>query len=156
MIVGGIIGMIAAIGAPTLYQMFHRKGMAKLVAEMTDLCTQARTRAILTGDKTRILFFPQERRCVLEGGAVPGAVRLGGNASTEVVFEDSITLSALMIGMIKYDFKDDEVAWVWFYPNGTSDEMSLVVHSDKNEWRVFNLETATGMVTVETDMNKYL
>jgi hypothetical protein len=38
---------------------------------------------------------------------------------------------------------------VRFFPNGTCDEMTLVLRSDKNEWRTISLEVTTGLASVE-------
>ena len=35
-----------------------------------------------------------------------------------------------------------------FFPNGTSDEMTLVLRSDKNEWRKISLEITTALASV--------
>jgi hypothetical protein len=53
------------------------------------------------------------------------------------------------------EYKDAEEAEVRFYPNGTCDEMTLILVSDKNEWRKISLEITTGLASVETDPNKW-
>ncbi|MGD0614836.1 MAG: type II secretion system protein, partial [Verrucomicrobiota bacterium] len=58
MVVVGIIGMIAAMGVPTLYRMLHREGFGKTVGDVMDLCSAARARAILQGSTTQIVFHP--------------------------------------------------------------------------------------------------
>jgi hypothetical protein len=47
------------------------------------------------------------------------------------------------------EYKDSEWARVRFYPNGTSDEMTVVLHSDRNEWRKITLELTTGLASVD-------
>ena len=42
-----------------------------------------------------------------------------------------------------------------FYPNGTSDEMSVVLLSDQNERRNIWLEVVTGLPELETDPHRF-
>ena len=74
MVVVTIIGLIAAMGVPTLYQMLHREGFGKTVGDFMDLCSAARARAILQGSTAQLVFHPKERRCDIEGGGSKGAV----------------------------------------------------------------------------------
>ena len=34
------------------------------------------------------------------------------------------------------------------YPNGTCDELTIVLRSDENEWKKLSLEVTTGLATV--------
>jgi prepilin-type N-terminal cleavage/methylation domain-containing protein len=45
------------------------------------------------------------------------------------------------------DFKEAEVARVRFFPNGTCDELTFVLHSDA-DWRKITLEVVTGLAEV--------
>ncbi len=49
------------------------------------------------------------------------------------------------------EYKDQETARVRFYPNGTCDEMTLILRSDKGEQRGIVLEITTGLATVLND-----
>jgi len=62
-------------------------------------------------------------------------------------WSDRITLEMLDVNFIEY--KDWEEARVRFYPNGTSDEMTIVLRSDQSEYRKISLECTTGLATVE-------
>ena len=53
------------------------------------------------------------------------------------------------------DWTEDEEAHVWFYSNGTCDEMSLVLLSDKGERRNIFLEVVTGLAEFEVDPLKF-
>ncbi len=35
-----------------------------------------------------------------------------------------------------------------FYPNGTCDELTIILRSDQNEWRKLSLEVTTALSTV--------
>jgi type II secretory pathway pseudopilin PulG len=151
MIVVGIIGLIMGLGAPTLYRMFDRKGLSKMVIGVKELCEQARQNAILQGAQAEVVFYPQERRCGLSGGGAPP--RAPGHAAAGVTFDDTVMIEMLDVNLREY--KDSEVARVRFFPNGTSDEMTLILRSDKNEWRRISLEITTGLVSVDSDPSKW-
>ena len=53
------------------------------------------------------------------------------------------------------DATEAEVAEVRFYPNGTCDELSIVLLSENMERRNIWLEVVTALSTVETDPNKF-
>ena len=42
-------------------------------------------------------------------------------------------------------YSQSEWTRVRFYPNGTSDEMTVIFHSDKGEFRKITLEPTTGL-----------
>jgi hypothetical protein len=44
------------------------------------------------------------------------------------------------------EYRESELARVRFFPNGTSDEMTLILRSDRNEYRKVWLEVTTGLV----------
>jgi hypothetical protein len=54
----------------------------------------------------------------------------------------------LDINKWKHDFRDDELARVRFFPNGTSDELTLILSSDHGEQRGIVLEVTTGLASV--------
>ena len=61
----------------------------------------------------------------------------------------------LDINKLKHDFRLDETARVRFFPNGTSDELTLILLSEKNERCEILLEVTTGLAEVEWDPNKF-
>jgi prepilin-type N-terminal cleavage/methylation domain-containing protein len=139
MVVVAIIGLIAAMGVPTLYHMLYREGFGKTVGDFMDLCSAARARAILQGSTAQIVFHPKERRCEIEGGGPKGAVNLG----------DDVEIEMLDVNLLEY--KDADVARVHFFPNGMSDEMTLILRSDTSEWRKISLEVTTGLASLDSD-----
>jgi prepilin-type N-terminal cleavage/methylation domain-containing protein len=147
MVVVGIIGMIMAMGAPTLYHMLHHEGFGKTVDDVVEMCNAARAQAILQGTTTEIIFHPQDRRCELPGPSAPsGAPR---PAPKSLRFGDDIVIEMLDINLLEY--KDAPVARVRFFPTGTCDEMTLILHSANNEWRKISLDIMTGQATVDSD-----
>ena len=52
-----------------------------------------------------------------------------------------------MLDINLQDIGASEWARVRFFPNGTSDEMTIVLH-DRDDWRKITLEFSTGLATV--------
>jgi hypothetical protein len=53
-----------------------------------------------------------------------------------------------MLDINLLEYKDADEARVRFFPNGTSDEMTLVLH-DGDQYRKITLEVTTGLASVE-------
>ena len=158
MIVVGILGIVMAMGVPAIYRVFHKESLRKAVNDIIEVCARARAQAILRGEPTDVRFRPGDRHFGLGGASPPsGAETVGttdeGNApaprpaGSSVQWADGITLEMLDVNFIEY--KDLEEARVRFYPNGTSDELTIVLRSDQNEYRKISLECMTGLATVE-------
>ena len=62
MIVVAIIGLIAAMGVPSILQIFRKEGMRKAVSDVQQLLSDARARAIFSGRTTEVVFHPAEKR----------------------------------------------------------------------------------------------
>jgi prepilin-type N-terminal cleavage/methylation domain-containing protein len=146
MIVVGIIGLIMAAGAPTLYHALRREGYRKTVADIMEVCEAARARAILQGEITQVEFRPLERFCQVAGGG-------GGMLAHRAAIDENVVIEMLDVNLREY--KDADVVYVRFFPNGTSDEMTLILRSDKNEWRKIALENTTALASLETDPKKW-
>ncbi len=133
MIVVAIIGLIAAMGVPSLFQMMRKEGMRKAVSDVTDLLGDARANAILKGQNEYVSFRPADNR-------------LDSSIGKSVTLPDGIAMEAIGINLM--DFSQTEESRVWFYPNGTSDELTLVLHSG-TDWRKITLEFSTAIADAE-------
>jgi prepilin-type N-terminal cleavage/methylation domain-containing protein len=149
MVVVGIIGLILAMGAPSLYKFLHKEGFRKSVGDMLEACSTARSRAIMSQTTTELVFHPQQKSCEVAGGSGGG---WGGMASS-AKFGDDVTVEMLDVNLSEYKQADE--ARVRFFPNGTSDEMTLAV-SVGGEYRIISLELTTGLASLETDPRKLL
>jgi len=145
MVVVGLIGMILAMSAPSLYRLYHKEGLEKILSDFDDICRAARGRAILGNQITKIVFHPLDRTCAVEGGAPPQKGFGAPVLSTQ--FPDTITIEMLDVNLREY--KDADSAEVRFFPNGTSDEMTLILLSDKNARKKVSLEVTTGLPIIE-------
>jgi prepilin-type N-terminal cleavage/methylation domain-containing protein len=129
MIVVAIIGLIAAMGVPSILQMLRKEGMRKAVSDVTELLGDARAQAILKDQNTYVSFRPADNR-------------LDSSIGKSVTLPDGVAMEAIGINLM--DFSQTEESRVWFYPNGTSDELTLVLHSG-TDWRKITLEFSTGI-----------
>jgi prepilin-type N-terminal cleavage/methylation domain-containing protein len=133
MIVVAIIGLMAAISAPALLAMLQKDGMRKAVGDVTDLLGDARAQAILKGQTTDVSFHPADNR-------------LDSSTGKSVALADGIAMEGIGINLM--DFSETEVSRVRFFPNGTSDELTLVLHSG-DDWRKITLEFSTALAKAE-------
>ncbi len=178
MVVVAIMGIVMTIAIPTIYHQFHPDSMRKAVADVREACEHARARAILNGAETDLVIRPGDRRVEISSASSPAprgdrllspdvagndwrmpatpAARSSSGAeggSFSVKLSDHITIEGL--GINGEDYTEDVEGRVRFYPNGTSDEMSIVLLSDHGERRNITLEVVTGLSDVESDPYKF-
>lgn len=140
MVVVAIIAVVLAAGIPSLYGFFHKTGLRKTTGDILEVCQTARATAILSGSPAEVTFHPKEGTCETSGGT--GGY--GAWAHT-AKFSDCIIE---MLDVNLQECKDFETVRVRFFPNGTSDEMTLVLRGNNNEWRKISLELTTGLPSV--------
>jgi len=159
MMVVAIIGLVAAIGVPAMLMEMHRGPMSKAVNDVLEICSRARAQAILNGVTTTVVFHPQTREMAIGAVQVSNQISnstddsfpsdtppaTGPKPVNSTQFDDSIAIEMLDINLLEY--KDADEARVRFFPNSTSDEMTLVLHSG-NEWRKITLEVTTALASV--------
>ena len=141
MVVVCIVGLIAAMGLPSLMKTFEKDGMRKAVSDLTEVCASARARAIFANATVAVVFHPGEKSFACEGGG-PGK---GSTYVSSSKLPDSVDFAMLDIN--QSDFGASEWARVRFFANGTSDEMTVVLH-DRLEWKKITLEFSTAIATV--------
>ena len=149
MIVVAIIGLIAAMGVPAILQTFRKEGMRKAVNDVMDVCSDARARAILHGQTTEVVFYPAEKRLEIADAPLDESqtplTPSPSNTKEPVTLPDNVDIAMLDINLL--DFGASDVARVRFFPNGTCDELTLVLHSG-DEWQKITLEFSTALASV--------
>jgi prepilin-type N-terminal cleavage/methylation domain-containing protein len=140
MVVVAIMGIIIAAGIPSLYGMLHKEGLRKATSDVLETCQSARAAAIMSGSTTELVFHPKDGTC--ETGESGG----GYGAWAHSAKFENCTIEMLDVNL--HECKDFDIVKVRFFPNGTCDEMTLVLHSDKNEWRKISLELTTGLASL--------
>jgi prepilin-type N-terminal cleavage/methylation domain-containing protein len=131
MIVVAIIGLIAAMGIPSMLQMLNKEGMRKAVDDVTKLLGDARAEAILKDETTYVSFRPADNR-------------LDSSIGKTVQLPDGVAMEA--IGINLKDFSQTEESHVYFFPNGTCDELKLALQSG-TDVRQITLEFSTAIAS---------
>jgi prepilin-type N-terminal cleavage/methylation domain-containing protein len=161
MVVVAIMAIVMAMGVPFAYRALHKEGLIAAVGDVVEVCSNARARAIMRGTMTEVVFHPKSRTLEVSGAGATGGEPLQAGAmpvspsgsGLSAHISDRINIEMLDVNLSEY--KDAETARVRFYPNGTCDEMTLILHSDQNEWRKISLEITTSLASVESDPTKW-
>ena len=164
MVVMGIMGIIFGIGIPSFYRVFKQEGMRKTVWEIQEVLANARRKAIIQGTETRVVFHPREGQLDLSGGAGPAPASAdsmpgepppapAAGSGLSATIPKNIMVEMLDVNLSEY--KDAENAYMRFFPNGTADELTLILRSEDNEWRKISVEVTTGLASVQSDPHKF-
>jgi prepilin-type N-terminal cleavage/methylation domain-containing protein len=166
MVAIGIIAIILSIAIPSVYQQMHKDSMRQAVSDLTEACTAARARAILNGVATEIRIRPGDRTVNVIESAAPistpegGSIYRfendqlvekpagGGGSVFSAKLSDSIFIEFIGVNLIDNLQQQEEVTST-FYPNGTADELVVLIRSDRGEIRKITTEVVTGQPDVE-------
>ena len=148
MIVVGIIGLLAAMGVPSIIKMVQKDGRRKAVSDVQDVCFSAREKAILGNQKTAVVIYPHDRKFGVEGTAA-------GSSETVVNTHSGKTVVATlpagvefgMLDIFRQDYVQSDWARIFFNADGTCDEAVIVLVA-KGRSEKITLEYATGMPVV--------
>ncbi|MEI6074517.1 MAG: prepilin-type N-terminal cleavage/methylation domain-containing protein [Verrucomicrobiota bacterium] len=141
MVVVAIVGLVAAVGLPSISRALRKEGMRKALGDVQDVFFLAREKAILSQQKTAVVFHPQERSFGLEGAAA--GTQSGKTAAATL--PDGIEFA--MLDIFRQDYAESEWAKVFFNPDGTCDE-AVIVLLGKGDREKITLEYATGFPVV--------
>ena len=164
MMVVGIIGLVMAIGIPAFVQTTRKDPMRQAVSDLVEACSNARACAILNGAATEIQFAVKQGSFKVVTGAAaqkPGdpdarlntkPPEVGKSTSSVPAFSGQLSES-LVVEMLDVNFKehkDEEHARVRFFPNGTTDEFTIVLRwPEKNQYRKITLDIITGQADMD-------
>ena len=144
MIVVAIIGLMAAMGLPSIMMSVKKEGMRKAVSDFEDVCFEARKDAIIHQQTVAIAIYPQEGRFGVAGAE--------GNSSSSS--DDKVRSSTLpdgivfkMVDIFHQDYAESDKALVFFYRDGTCDEGFFVL-SGRGDNRKIVLDYTTGLPMV--------
>jgi Tfp pilus assembly protein FimT len=158
MIVIGIMGLMLTIGVPLIYKVLHRAPINQATADLFEVLSNARARAILQGKEVDLIFHPGDGRFEIDGagngtaagsGQVQAGVVRGAGTGTYGKLPDNVVFAMIDINKLNHQFQADEVARVRFFPNGTSDELTVILQSGADQ-RGVTLEITTALATVLT------
>ena len=162
MIVVAIMGIVMAMSVPIVYKVWRKAPMREAVKSIVEVCSHARARAIMQGRITEVVLHPKENRLGLTGAGSPpppagepgGEVPLSAAAATgsglSAQLSNKVIIETLDVNMSGVEFNDAEQVSIRFYPNGTSDEMRMILF-DGRERMGIELEITTGLANVVPD-----
>ena len=183
MVVVAILGIIMAISIPTLHRRLNPDSIQQALKDVLEGCSHARAYAILQATEVDFVIDGETGQMSLQpaGGAMtrgPQEMDIPDIKPIEPVFEerpaarsssavsgDTLSFNAkfsehIAIELLEINFEDAlqyTEARIRFYPDGTSDEMKmLLVHPASGERRLISLEVVTGLADFETDLQKML
>lgn len=163
MMVAAIILLVLAWGMPNMLRAVQKQGMNKAVADLMEGCKQARAYAILTGEPSELVIRAEDGQMIVRKAAAPRLMRQSGGQAVGVsaagkakegklagfrrAFDEDIALE-----MFEVNFKDQmqfSEGIVRFYPNGTSDELTIVLLSTNKKRRQVSLDPVTAVAVME-------
>ncbi|MBL9167819.1 MAG: hypothetical protein JNN07_08760 [Verrucomicrobiales bacterium] len=168
MVVVGIGAVLLSLAVPAFVTRYSQQSMQRAVSDITQLLWRARADAILQGNPTVVEIRPGERtftvstlatRKVSADGEAEGArpsERTDGSGKDDErrkTLDPAIQIE--LLGIEGEDWAQEEVATIRFFPNGTCDELSLVLINPNQERRNIWLEVVTGLADVESDPRKF-
>jgi prepilin-type N-terminal cleavage/methylation domain-containing protein len=153
MIVVAIMGIIMLMGIPAIRAITQREALSQGLHDICEACAQARRKAIMSGKPSELRIFPQARHIEVGDSPTYGAVDAPTDASPPLDAKSAAGFSAQLSDRLQIDFldvnffefKDEDIARVRFYPNGTCDEFMMVLHSDTGDVRQITLEAVTAL-----------
>jgi len=165
MIVIAIMAVVMSLSIPTFYRSLEKDTIRKATRDILDWCADARAQAIINGRPCDLVIRPGERMLLpqlapaegqsgeemllaeLERRFSEASGEEGGGKVPGMLPED---IAIMFIGVnFMPDMQNFEEVRVRFYPNGTGDEFTLLIRSDRNEWRKFTMDVATAVINWE-------
>jgi type II secretory pathway pseudopilin PulG len=159
MLVVCLLGIVMTMGLPAIYRISNKEDLRKAVADIVEVCSNARAQAILRGTTVILRIRPQEGRFDIstappparasgEGGdATPPAPSAAPRSGLSCQVSDRLLFEMVDVNFIEH--KEDEEAKVRFFSDGTCDEMTVILRSIKGEYRKISLEITTGLASVD-------
>jgi hypothetical protein len=131
MMVVALLGLTLLMGLPAFLRGMQREGMRKAEYDMVEACREARRAAIMNNQMTPLVLHP-----ILRSFEVPGAFKL-----TEL--PNNIVVETIGVNFL--ECKDADYAEVHFFPNGTSDEFTIVLHAAGGATLEIDLDTIAAL-----------
>jgi prepilin-type N-terminal cleavage/methylation domain-containing protein len=167
MIVVAILGIMLGIGIPSMFRSMKREGIRAAASDVLEACAKARAAAILSGSMIELQILTESRQFNVVAASqpppqdsvldpVPVVPELAQEeprparpafAPFSVTLVDSIRFELIDVNFL--ELKDAPEVRVRFHPNGTSDEFTIVLRSESDEWRKISLEVTTALATME-------
>ncbi|MBI3414952.1 MAG: prepilin-type N-terminal cleavage/methylation domain-containing protein [Verrucomicrobia bacterium] len=168
MIVAGIAALVMSMSVPFVWSALKKDPMRQATSDVAEACSHARARAIFSGSPTELVFRPQERTLSIQaapaatgiapggdgGASVPSAPSLSARAQNfSARISDDVFIEELAVNFLPY--KDAEEVRVRFYPNGTSDEFTIILNYRAWQLRKITLDVITGLADIDSDPKRW-
>jgi hypothetical protein len=169
MMVVAIMMIAIVMSYPAISSALHRQPFTQAVMDMTEGCRKARAIAILQDRPMELDIYADGRLDVApaqigdygdspapappppaNSATARAAAEIEPKASATSGFSAQLpdTVGIEMLDVNFVDFMGSDVARVRFYPNGTSDEFTVILKHD-GERRKITLEVVTGLAKVD-------
>ena len=136
MMVVAIIGLTLTMGIPGFVRVLKKEGMRKAETDLLQACQEARRAAIMNNQTTDLVLHPVDASF-----EVPGAF-------ARTSFPPDIVIDIMGVNFIQLERAEE--ARIHFFPNGTSDEFTIVIRSTSDgATRLIHLDTVTALPIVE-------
>ena len=160
MVVVGVLAIVLAMGVPPFIRMMRKDSLRQAVSDIEEACSKARAEAILHGVPTEVVLRAADGQVtVAPVPDSPTGKTVGGAESSEQP-ADAATRPTVFSARLREDIAvtllyvnlknrmEAEESRVHFYPNGTSDEFTIVLQGAQGVQKI-SLECVTGLASVE-------
>lgn len=163
MVVVSIALLVMGWGVPNMLRTIEKQGVSKAVFDLLEGCKQARAYAILTGQPAELTIRAEDGRIAVRKASGPRLLRESGGDAVGVTSSGQTSAAKKLKGfnasladdvaveLLDVNFIDQmqfSEGIVRFYPNGTSDEFTIVLRVD-DEWRKVTLDPITAIAQME-------
>jgi len=161
MVVVGVLAIVLAMGVPPFIRMMRKDSLRQAVSDIEEACSKARAEAILHGVPTEVVLRAADGQVtVAPVPDSPTGKTVAGEESSEQPPADAASRSPIFSARLHQDIAvtllyvnlknrmEAEESRVHFYPNGTSDEFTIVLEGAQGVEKI-SLECVTGLASVE-------
>ena len=135
MMVVAILGLALTMGFPSFVRALRKEGMGKADRDLVLACQEARRAAIMNNQRTDLVIRPLDRTISVPGGFGPEVIPL------------DVQIDIMGVNFIQMEKAEE--ARVHFFPGGTSDVFTIVLHSADGAYRKISLDTVTALVRID-------
>lgn len=159
MIVVSIMAIVLAAGIPSIVRAMKRDSLHQAVNDVVEGCSRARAEAILKGVPAELTIRAEDGMILVKkvqssagpepGGKKPSAMEEGPQESGPVFqarLEQDVAVELIFVNL--HDGMNDPEVNVHFFPNGTSDEFTMVLRTESGSFKI-SLDLVTGLAAAQ-------
>jgi prepilin-type N-terminal cleavage/methylation domain-containing protein len=157
MIAISIMAIMLAVGVPNIIRAMEKDTLRKAVRDLVEGCSHARALAILQGVPAEFIIRENGQLSVRkvplaspdgESPLVESGMQSGNSPSKlfSATLDDDVAVELIYVNFI--DKMGEPEARVRFFPNGTSDEFTVILSSVQGSYKV-SLDLVTGLARSE-------